>query len=96
MKAVENKVDIVICDIFMPNMNGMEFLKEIRRINLNTEVIVVTGNPTIEVCVQSFEKDAIDYLIKPLTVEAILNSLGKAEKRIHEKVATHHFSHHNQ
>jgi len=88
--AVANKVDIIICDIFMPNMNGIEFLKKIHEINLNTEVIIVTGNPSIEACVESYEKNAIDYLTKPLTIEKIMDSLQKAEKRIHEKSATHH------
>jgi len=88
-KAIENRVDIIICDIFMPNMNGVEFLREIREINLKAEVVVVTGAPTIEVCAEAFERNAVEYLTKPLTIEDILNSLAKAEERIHP---TYHFS----
>lgn len=84
-KVIEYKIDVIFCDIFMPKMNGVEFLKKIYASNLKIEIIVVTGNPSIDVCVESFHKNAIEYLTKPLTIEDILNSLAKAEKRIHER-----------
>jgi len=104
MLAIEKRIDIIICDIYMPNMNGVEFLRKIRSMNIKAEVIIVSGNPTIEICVESYDKNAVDYLTKPVTVEDVLHSLVKAEKRIRDKEALFktaalpplHHSHHKQ
>lgn len=78
-------VDIVLCDIVMPKMNGIEFLQRMRQYNLKTEVIMITGQSTPERCVDSLEFGACQYLMKPTTVENILKSIDRAKRNIKEK-----------
>jgi len=86
LKAVQNnKVDIVFCDISMPEMDGLQFLKKVHEIDLRVEIIMVTGDSSIERCVSSMEENACDYLIKPLRLEEIMANLVKATQRIAEK-----------
>ena len=81
----ETIIDIIYCDIVMPRMDGIEFLDNVRKFNPRAEVIMVTGCSTMERCVASIEKSACAYLIKPLRVSDILESLSKAVRRICEK-----------
>jgi DNA-binding NtrC family response regulator len=81
----EHDIDIVLCDIAMPKMDGIEFLKKIRKFTLKTEVIIITGQSTVDRCVEAIEQNTCGYLIKPLKVEDILDNIRRAEKRVEEK-----------
>lgn len=79
-----NPIDLVITDMSMPGMGGMEVLKAVKRIDANMEVIVLTGNATFENAVQALKEDgAFNYLTKPLeNIEDLLFSAKRAiEKR---------------
>ncbi len=78
-------IDIVLCDICMPRMNGLEFLQEARKIDLRVEVIMITGDSSVEHCIEAIEKNACDYLVKPVNFENIIETLLKAAKRINAK-----------
>jgi len=78
-------VEIVLCDIVMPNMDGVEFLKRVRQYNLKTEVIMITGQSTVERCVDAVEHGACQYLTKPAKLEDILTSIERAKRNIEEK-----------
>ena len=67
------KVDIVFCDIQMPDINGVSFLKSIKNPPL---FIFVTGDP--DHAIESFELDVLDYIMKPFGVDRILKSVNKA------------------
>ena len=60
--------DAVITDIRMPDMNGLELLKEIKRHDESVEVVVMTGYPTIASAVEALKVGAFDYLSKPLQI----------------------------
>ncbi len=81
----EQDIDIVLCDISMPKMDGIEFLRNIRKVTLKTEVIIITGQSTIDRCVEAIEQNAYGYLLKPLKTEDILDNIRRAEKRVEEK-----------
>ncbi|MFH1397683.1 MAG: response regulator [Candidatus Omnitrophota bacterium] len=81
----EQDIDIVLCDISMPKMDGIEFLRNIRKVTLKTEVIIITGQSTIDRCVEAIEQNACGYLLKPLKTEDILHNIRRAEKRVEEK-----------
>jgi len=86
LKVVEGTIiDIIYCDIVMPRMDGLEFLDNVRKFNPRAEIIMVTGCSTMERCVAAIEKSACAYLVKPLRVADILESLSKAVRRICEK-----------
>lgn len=62
----EKLIDIVITDLVMPEKNGLEILKEVKKINAAIEVIVVTGQGSIDSAVEAMRHGARDYLTKPL------------------------------
>ncbi len=78
----ERDFDVVILDMNMPGMNGIETLKKIKEIESMTEVIVLTGQGSIENAVQAIKLGAYDYLIKPCRLSEMDAVLQKAlEKR---------------
>jgi putative nucleotidyltransferase with HDIG domain len=68
----ENDFDLVITDIMMPGMSGMELLHQMREINPNIAVIMITGNPTTDLTVSAIKKGAVDFLTKPFDIDDLL------------------------
>lgn len=69
----QNKVDLILLDINMPNINGIETGKEILKILPNVSIILLTGSS--EYSMQAFEIHAIDYLVKPISQDKLKKSL---------------------
>lgn len=74
----ESPVDVVVLDMKMPGINGLDTLKEIKRINGLIEVIMLTGHANIEVAVQGMECGAYDYLMKPMNIDELYYKLQDA------------------
>ncbi len=68
----ENDFDLVISDIMMPGMSGMDLLHLIRERNPSATVIMITGNPTTDLTVSAIKKGAVDFLTKPFDIDALL------------------------
>lgn len=64
--------DLVISDVMMPTMGGMELLKRLREINPDTPVIMITAQPAVELTVSAMKKGAIDFLKKPFNIDELL------------------------
>jgi len=62
-----DQFDVVISDIILPRMNGIELLSEIRKISRNIQVIMITGEPTVETASEAVRAGAFDYLAKPVS-----------------------------
>src|SRR3990170_6759308 len=78
----ERDFDVVILDINMPAMSGFEALKKVKELEPTTEVIILTGQGTIENAVQAIKLGAYDYLTKPCKLTELCVLLQKAlEKR---------------
>lgn len=73
MKTV--KFDLVISDIFMPEMNGIQFLEQIGRSPEPTPVLLLTGFADIQTAVQALQKGAYDYMLKPIEAHDLKNRL---------------------
>jgi two-component system NtrC family sensor kinase len=73
---------IVLTDIKMPGMDGIEVLKKIKEISPETEVIVVTGHGDMDVAIQSLQLEASDFITKPIVDEALTVALKRAEERL--------------
>ena len=75
-KALElfhnSNYDLVISDIMMPGMSGMDLLNHIREKNSFTSVIMITGNPTVDLTVTAIKKGAVDFLTKPFDIDDLL------------------------
>lgn len=79
--------DVVILDVLMPGMDGIEVLKKIRRIKPLTEVIMLTGHATVETAIEGMKLGANDYLMKPCETEDLVNKINRAydQKKEHEE-----------
>ena len=75
--------DIVLSDIKMPGMDGIELLKSIKQESPNTEVIMITGHGDMELAIESLKYDASDFISKPIHDE----TLDIALRRAHEKIS---------
>jgi DNA-binding NtrC family response regulator len=71
--------DMVILDIKMPGgMDGIETLREIKKIRPEAEVLLLTGHGSVETSVDGMKEGAFDYLLKPVKLETLLEKMAKA------------------
>lgn len=84
------KFDVVVLDVKMPQMDGIETLREIKKRYPIIEVIMLTGHANVEVAVQGMELGAFDYLLKPIKIDQLLYKIQDAYKKkslIDQKIA---------
>ena len=72
--------DVVVLDIKMPGMGGIEVLSEIKKRAPDTEVIMLTGHATLESGVQAMRKGAYDYLMKPCDIDDLVEKIQEAHE----------------
>ena len=79
-------IEVVILDVKMPEMDGIETLKEIKKDYPLTEVIMLTGHATVESAIDGMKQGAFDYLMKPCDMDQLINKVKEAaaKKRQHE------------
>lgn len=78
-RFLESPFDIVITDLKMKGLDGMQFLTEVKQHAPATEVIVITGFATMETAKESFRKGVFDFLAKPFKLGEIQEVIEKAE-----------------
>jgi DNA-binding NtrC family response regulator len=82
IRAIQDTpIDVVVLDMRMPQMDGLETLREIKRINPVVEIIMLTGHADVEAAVEGMELGAFDYLIKPVDIDELLYKLQDAFKK---------------
>ena len=81
-RIMEQDFDIVITDLKMEGLDGMEFLTRVKDRSPVTEVIVITGFATMETARESFKKGVFDFLAKPFKLGEIKEVVAKAESKI--------------
>jgi DNA-binding NtrC family response regulator len=79
-------VEVVILDVKMPGMDGVETLKEIKKRHPLLEVIMLTGHATVETAIEGMKLGALDYLMKPCEMDLLMAKVEEAaaKKRSHE------------
>ena len=65
----KNNIDVVLSDIYMPETDGFDLLKNVRSFDREIVFLMITGKPTIETAVQSIREGAYDYITKPFDME---------------------------
>jgi two-component system response regulator AtoC len=80
-RALELKPDIILCDVRMPRLSGLEFLDRFREASGESLVIMMTAYGGIELALQAMKKGAYDYLPKPFSPDQLVLTLRKAEER---------------
>lgn len=80
-KYSQKAYDVVICDIKMPKMDGIEFLEKSREVNADVPIIMLSGHGNIDTAVDAVKKGAFDYLSKPPDLNRLLITLRNALDR---------------
>ena len=80
-------VDVVILDVKMPGMDGIETLKKLKTAYPLTEVVMLTAHATVESAIEGMRFGAFDYLMKPCDMEQLMGKVNEAtrKKRSHEE-----------
>ena len=81
------RIEVVILDVKMPGMDGIETLGEIKKAYPLVEVIMLTGHATVESAIDGMKHGAFDYLMKPCDIELLVSKVTEAgvKKRRHEE-----------
>ena len=77
----ERDVDVILLDLKMPGLGGMETLKRIKESGVAAEVILLTGHPDIDDAIQAMKLGAYDYLIKPVRLSEVEEVLKRADEK---------------
>jgi DNA-binding NtrC family response regulator len=77
----KNEYDVLILDLNMPDIGGMEILKKLEVMDIPTEVIILTGHATVSTAVEAMKLGAYDYLTKPFKIEELKTVVGKAYEK---------------
>jgi len=79
LKMIDSEApDLVLLDIWMPGMDGIETLKEIKKNNPHIQVIMITGHGTIETAVKATKFGAFDFIEKPLSIDKVIVAINNA------------------
>ena len=79
---IKNSVDLILLDILLPDIDGIELLKKFKEMDPNTEIIMVTAVKEVQIAVQAIKLGAYEYIVKPFQVDAVLTLISRAlEKR---------------
>ena len=79
LKKIEaESPDIVLLDIWMPGMDGIDTLKEIKKMSPNLPVVMITGHGSIESAVEATKSGAFDFLEKPLSIDKVMVTINNA------------------
>ncbi len=77
--------DVVLLDVKMPGRDGIETLREIKRMTPMTEVVMLTGHASLESGINGIKYGAFDYLMKPMELDALFEKLNAAYERKREQ-----------
>ncbi|MEN6527097.1 MAG: sigma-54 dependent transcriptional regulator [Candidatus Polarisedimenticolia bacterium] len=83
----ERPVDIVVTDLKMPGASGLDLVRHVRENCKGTEVLMVTGYPSVESAVQALKLGADDYLSKPFTAAELLQAVGRTMEKLRARRA---------
>ena len=89
-KFGQKNYDVVLCDIKMPKMDGIEFLEKAKGVNPDVPVIMISGHGNIDTAVEAVKKGAFDYISKPLDLNRLLITVRNATDRTQLTAETKH------
>jgi DNA-binding NtrC family response regulator len=72
------RFDVVLTDIFMPDITGLEVVREFRRFSPDTKIIAVTAQGSLEIAMQAVEEGAFDFIAKPFNIDEVLSIVNRA------------------
>ena len=85
IQALDNEnileVDVIICDVRMPKVNGIEAAAYFRKNYASIPIIVLTGYPDVHLAVDFMKGGVVDYLVKPVEKDKLVAAVGKAARQ---------------
>ena len=92
--AQDLQPDLILTDYMMPHLNGLELIEALHAANINTPIILMTAEGSEALAVRALRSGVYDYLIKPITADALINAVREALRRhwrdqIKERVPSH-------
>ncbi len=80
----EDSIDLVVTDLEMPEMKGIELLEQASRVSPETLVVIITAYGSIETAIQGLRKGAVDYILKPVEFDELIVKIGRlmASRRV--------------
>jgi DNA-binding NtrC family response regulator len=79
--AADSHIDVVVLDVKMPGMDGVDTLKAIKAAHPLVEVIMLTGHATVESAIEGMKLGALDYLMKPCDIELLMAKVQEAKNK---------------
>jgi DNA-binding response OmpR family regulator len=79
--TIEFSPDVVILDLKMPGISGLDVLSKVKTLAPATEVIILTGHGTFDAGITGMERGAFDYMIKPIDLEILVERITEASKK---------------
>jgi DNA-binding NtrC family response regulator len=77
----QNDFDVIVLDLKMPGMDGITTLKEILKLGLFTETLILTGHGSIDTALEAMKLGAYDYLTKPCEIEELVTKIESAREK---------------
>ncbi|MBI4961834.1 MAG: response regulator [Desulfomonile tiedjei] len=77
----DSRIDVVVLDVKMPGMDGIETLQAIKVKYPLVEVVMLTGHATVESAIEGMKMGALDYLMKPCDMEILMAKVGEAKNK---------------
>ena len=88
LQARQKEYDVLIADLCLPDMDGLEVIKKVKRSSPEIIPIIITGNGSIGNSLEAIRLEVSDYLEKPLSMESVKNSIARGlEKRAQKRKA---------
>jgi two-component system nitrogen regulation response regulator NtrX len=83
----KDNFDLILLDIWLPEMNGIEILKKIKKMDENPQVVMISGHGSVETAVEAIKLGAYDFLEKPLSLEKVILTVKNAfiQKKLEEE-----------
>jgi DNA-binding NtrC family response regulator len=78
--VLKESFDLIFCDIKMPKLDGLDFLYELKKEDIQVPVVMITGHGTIDTAVEALKRGAYDFIQKPLDLNRVLVSTRNANK----------------
>jgi two-component system NtrC family response regulator len=91
--AARTRFDVVLLDMIMPGLSGIEMLREFRGMAVPPEVVIMTGQPDIDTAVEAMKLDAHDYVVKPvdqLKLKQVIRNAGERRRLVRENQVLRH------
>ncbi len=85
LELLQDITEVIVLDIAMPGMSGIETLKAIKKSHPLIEVIMLTGNATVDTAVEAIKLGAFNYLVKPCEIDDLISHIQEALKRKQER-----------